>query len=183
MTVPQSIAAGMRPCPGCGLAYPASDGSAHPYIGASPACWARYGELLALEYGDASLMRWHRLTVDAYAAQHPGVPERRSAQSVHVHLTGLYLVLERGLDGRTATRAMRHLADGRVHAWLDPPPLETEIGLPETIAAAGTDRYGETVRAWADAVWQAWSAHHGSIRAAAERALASHSPPKVADAR
>src|SRR3954470_16111070 len=90
----------LEPCPGCGRLYPGSDGATHAYIGASAGCWARYGELLALEYGDARLMRWHRLTVDSYAAQHPGVPARRSAQSVHVHLAGLYLTLERGLDGR-----------------------------------------------------------------------------------
>src|SRR3954463_4903355 len=107
----------LEPCPGCGRLYPGSDGPTHAYIGASPGCWARYGELLALEYGDARLMRWHRLTADAYAAQHPGWPERRSAQSVHVPLAGLYLTLERGLGGRAVSRAMQRLADGRVHAW------------------------------------------------------------------
>jgi hypothetical protein len=161
-------------CPGCGLAYAPSDGPTHPYIGASAGCWARYGELLALEYGDAAMMRWHRLTVDAYAAQHPGVAERRSAQSVHVHLAGLYLVLERKADPASAARAMQRMADGRIHSWLEPPPLATEIGLPEAIAAAGTPDYGERVRAWAEAVWQAWTPHHRLIRAEAEAALTSH---------
>ena len=35
----------------------------------------------------------HRLSVDTYAVQHPGVPERRSIQSVAVHLMCLCLVL------------------------------------------------------------------------------------------
>jgi hypothetical protein len=126
----------LESCPGCGRLYPPSDAT-HTHIGASPGCWTRYCELLALEYGDARLMRWHRLTADAYAAQHPGVPERRSAQSVHVHLAGLYLTLERGLVGKIVARAMQRLADGRAHAWLEPPPLATAIGVPELIEAAG----------------------------------------------
>jgi hypothetical protein len=164
----------LEPCPGCGRLYPAIHDPTHGYIGASPGCWARYGELLALEYGDARLMRWHRLTADAYAAQHPGLPERRSAQSVHVHLAGLYLTLERGLGGRAVSSAMQRLADGRVHAWLDPPPVATEIGIPELIEAAGGPLYGEQVRAWAEAVWRAWTPHHATIRAEAEAALTSH---------
>jgi hypothetical protein len=116
-------------------------------------------------------MRWHRLTVDSYAAQHPGVPERRTAQSAHVHLAGLYLVLERGIDPPLVAKTLQKLADGRVHDWLDPPPLRTAIGLPEALAAAGTERYGETVQAWAKAVWNAWADYHDLIRAEAEAAL------------
>lgn len=120
-------------------------------------------------------MRWHRFTVDAYAAQHPGVPGRRSAQSVHVHLAALCLSLERGMDEAAVRRAMRKLADGRGHDWLAPPAnLATRTGLEEAIAAAGTPAYGETVRAWALEVWGAWSAHHDAIRAEAEAALTSH---------
>jgi Family of unknown function (DUF5946) len=163
-----------EPCPGCGLLYPPLDGATHAYIGASPACWARYGELLALEYSNPPLMRWHRLTVDSYAAQHPGVAGRQSAQSVHVHLAGLHLVLERGLEAPAVGQAMQRLADGRTHAWLEPPPLATPVGLPEAIAAAGSGAYAEVVRAWAEAVWNAWAEHHPLIRAEAEAALPSH---------
>ena len=163
-----------QPCPGCGLVYPRSDGPTHAYIGASAGCWARYLELLALEFGDARLMRWHRLTVDAYTAQHPGVPERRSAQSVHVHLVGLCLTLERGVDPPTVARAMRGMADGRVHAWLPPPPLATDIGLPQVIAAAGGSDYAAAARAWAESVWRAWAPYHHLVRAEAEAALTSH---------
>lgn len=163
-----------EPCPGCGRLYPRSEEPTHAYIGASSGCWARYGELLALEYGDAPLMQWHRLTVDAYAAQHPGVPGRRSAQSVHVHLAGLYLLLERGAATAAVTRAMQNIADGRAYEWLDPPSLATSIGLTEVIAAAGTDAYPATVRAWAEAVWRAWAEYHHVIRKEAAQALPSH---------
>ena len=164
----------LEPCPGCGRLYPRSEGPTHAYVGASAGCWARYGELLALEYGDARLMRWHRLTVDAYAAQHPGVPERRSAQSVHVHLIGLCLTIERNLGSPVIARAMQRLAESRLHAWLEPPPLATAIGVPELIEAAGGPDYGERARAWAEAVWRAWAPHHAAIRAEAEAALTSH---------
>ncbi|WP_217429780.1 DUF5946 family protein, partial [Sphingomonas bacterium] len=82
------------------MALPAATGPAHGYLGASPACWARYGELLAREYGDPAYMAAHRLTVDAYCAQHPGEPERRTIQSAHVHLVGLHLTLERDWPGK-----------------------------------------------------------------------------------
>jgi hypothetical protein len=61
----------MSACPGCGL------------------------ELLAREYGELRYPPSHRITVDVYAVQHPGEPERRSIQSVAVHLIALCLVLER----------------------------------------------------------------------------------------
>ena len=164
-----------EPCPGCGIAYPHADGPAHAYIGASAGCWARYGELLALEYGSPALMRWHRFTVDAYAAQHPGVPGRRSAQSIHVHLAALYLAVERGVGEVQIRQAMQAMADGRAHPWLEPPDLRTATGLETAIATAGTAGYAATVRAWAGQVWEAWRAHHPTIRAEAERALTSHS--------
>ena len=163
-----------EPCPGCGRTYPPSDGPTHAYIGASAGCWARYGELLALEYGDARLMQWHRLTVDAYTAQHPGVPGRRSAQSVHVHLAGLYLVLELRASAPAVARTMQRMADGTTYDWLEPPALTTSVGLSEAIAAAGTDAYPEVVRAWAEAVWRAWTPHHHVICKEAKRALPSH---------
>jgi hypothetical protein len=42
----------------------------------------------------------HPLTVDTYAVQHPGVPERRTSQSLALHLITLCLVIERGADPR-----------------------------------------------------------------------------------
>ena len=95
----------LRPCVGCGALVPEIEGPTHRYLGASPGCWAVYGEVLEKEYGD--YLRYapvHRLTVDAYAAQHPGVPSPQSIQSVAVHLIRLHLVLERGLRPSGPTR-------------------------------------------------------------------------------
>ncbi len=49
-------------CPGCGALLPAEAGPTHPYIRAWPACWARYGEVLAREFGDPDYFRLHQLT-------------------------------------------------------------------------------------------------------------------------
>ena len=62
-----------EPCPGCGARYlPQVVDEMHPYIGASPACWSAFGELLAREFGDVAFGRIHRQSVDVYAVQHPG---------------------------------------------------------------------------------------------------------------
>ena len=101
-----------EPCPGCGTLVPDTDGPTHPYIGASPGCWAIYGEVLAREYGEYAYPPVHRLTVDA--AQHPGVPSQGSVRSVALHLISLYLILERGYEPERATAAIRDvLASGQ----------------------------------------------------------------------
>src|SRR5690349_16527175 len=90
-------------CVGCGAMVPDVDGPTHRYIGASPGCWQIYGELLA---GTDGIMP-HRLLVDVYAAQHPGVEGKQSSQSVAAHLFVLCLVLEHGLEPGMATRAIK----------------------------------------------------------------------------
>ena len=81
-------------CPGCGAASAIEDGATHPYMLSSAACWRRYGEVMAREYTSAALMDVHFLSVDAFAAQHPGSDDdRRARQSVWIHLAGLKAVL------------------------------------------------------------------------------------------
>jgi hypothetical protein len=69
------------PCPGCRLVLSDHDGPTHPYIGASPACWALYGWLIAREFNNPPYFSVHQMSTDTYAVQHPGVPERRTIQS------------------------------------------------------------------------------------------------------
>jgi hypothetical protein len=82
-------------CPGCRADLPNTLGPTHDYMLSSPACWALYGEILAREYSDYRFMRMHRLTVDTYAVQHPGIDVLAARRSVAVHLSRLYLLLER----------------------------------------------------------------------------------------
>jgi hypothetical protein len=161
------------PCPGCGLRLPPVDGLTHSYVGASPACWAVYSEVLAREYSDPAYMAVHRLTVDAYSAQHPGVPERRSIQSVNVHLVGLHLVLDRGADlafARNVIGAVTKMPADRL-VWLDPPPTLGDRNVLDVVAARDAADHGERVRDWAASVWAAWCPHHSRIAALADEAV------------
>jgi hypothetical protein len=159
-------------CKDCGVALPSREGPTHPYLGASASCWALYGDVLAREYSDPHYMRVHRLTVDAYAAQHPGKPERRSIQSVWVHLTGLFLVLEKRLPDHNVRRVMSLIAKGagRLH-WLEPP---TRYGctVRDVSRARDAAAHAELVRQWAEDVWHAWGANHAAVRSFAENQLA-----------
>ena len=152
-------------CPGCGLVLPPSDGPTHAYLGSSPACWARYGELLVREYGEFGNPAIHRLSVDAYAVQHPGVPERRSIQSVAVHLMALSLVLERGWLPADVTKRMGGFVERARPAWLDPPEPNGTLTVEHPLAAANAASHEVRVREWAADVWPAWSRHHGRVAA------------------
>jgi hypothetical protein len=156
-------------CPGCGLDLPSSSGPTHPYIGASAACWALYGELLAREYEELNLPEGHRLTVDAYAVQHPGRPERRSIQSVTIHLIALHLVLERDEPPATVTARMGELM-ARLPAltWLDPPTPNGTLTV-EHVLAASPEEHHRRAREWAADVWTAWRPYHKLVRGWAER--------------
>ena len=144
-------------CPGCGLELPPSNGPTHAYIGASPACWALYGELLASQYARYEAGA-HRMTVDAYAVQHPGVPERRTIRSVALHLTRLCLMLERGVPGEDAARLMVLVGEHAPMRWLDPPEPNGSLTVREVLGGEAT------VEAWANDVWAAWAPHHDTVR-------------------
>src|SRR3982751_1269864 len=106
-------------CPGCGASVPAFSGPTHAYYGEAPGCWALYGEVLAREYSDYRFARLHRLTVDSYAAQHPGRPEPRTIQSVAVHLIGLQLSLESAEPVRPLEPVLQAAADASAaFRWL-----------------------------------------------------------------
>ena len=163
--------AGGVTCPGCGARVPASSGPTHAYLGEAPGCWALYGEVLAREYSDYRFGRVHHLTVDSYAAQHPGRPERRTIQSVAVHLVGLYLSLECGAAPNALARARQATADAsaRFH-WLEPPESRGDITVLDVHAAGDddADAHARVVKEWAASVWQAWTPHHAQVRAWAE---------------
>ncbi len=111
----------------------------------------------------------HQFTVDAYAAQHPGKPERRTIQSVGVHLIALYQALELGYDAVHIVRARRDSASKRNFVWLEPPPVdEKTMTVVDVVKAQDADAHCELVRAWAQSVWRHWSPHHDTVRAWAE---------------
>ena len=156
---------GLKACVGCGAMVPDVEGPTH-HLGASPGCWAAYGEVLAREYEDYALYApIHRLTVSAYAAQHPGKPSPKSGQSVGVHLIRLHLLLEGGLPHERANDAMVALsARPQRFPWLDPPPSLGEVTVLDVHREADPSDHMGWVRRWARSVWEAWSPHHDTVR-------------------
>ena len=129
-------------------------------MGASSACWARYGQLLAREYGPLGMPAVHRLTVDAYAVQHPGVPERRTIQSVAVHLIALHLVLDRGEPPQRVTDQLGWLLARLPELrWLTPPEPNGTCTVVDVLTA-DRDGHANAVTAWASDIWRAWTPHH-----------------------
>lgn len=170
---PSDLTSLAEACPGCGARYaPHPTDETHPYIGASPACWASFGELLAREFQDRAYGRIHRHTVDVYAVQHPGENDRRQRQSVAVHLVGLCHWLEHRLDAQRVIAATQVLLK-RGHPdwpWLHP-PAEYEITVRDVLTAENGQEHERLVRAWGEQTWNAWSVHHDLVRRWAVDAL------------
>lgn len=159
-------------CPGCGLTMPVDHDAAYDgYYNASPECWGVYAEVLGAEYGDVALYaRVHQLTVDAYAAQHAGGPH--PDKSVALHLTGLHLVLERGLRPTRLPGLFRSLAD-RIETWphLERPSRVGDSTVLDVALAGSSEEHAERVLDWAREVWEAWSERHPAVAAFASRHL------------
>lgn len=153
-------------CGGCGELFPVIDGPTHPYILSSPGCWAAYGELLAREYQDPEYMKVHRLTVDAYAVQHPGVDTPQARNSVGIHLSRLCLILERGWSIDRANSAMAAItAKKHDYQWLTPPDSLGPVSVRQILSARTAQEHAAAVEQWARAVWSAWTPHHPVVRA------------------
>ena len=142
----------------CGVHLHSIEAPTHPYMLSTPSCWEAYGRLLAKEYEAPSLMRLHRLTVDAYAAQHPG-------DSVGIHLSRLALMMDEGWVMERANDAMLSItAKKRQYPWLVPPKLDGAGTFLPALHAVGSDEHESAVSQWARGVWQAWTPHHAQVK-------------------
>ena len=157
-------------CPDCQGEFDYMDGPVHEYMGGSAGCWHTYGNILKKEYSDPRFMAFHRLTVDAYAAQHPGKPGPRAAQSVEIHLMALYLLLERNADKDFVVRALGRAVERRQHqfSWWEPPSSLGEITVAHVVLAQTPEEHGHIVREWAMSVWKAWHQYRTQIQALAD---------------
>jgi len=112
-----------------------------------------------------------RLVTDAYMVQHPGVPERRSMQSVGVHLVGLYLVLERGLPPADLSSALqRLLARPPAWHWLTPPEPNGNLTMTSLEAAEPGRVLDAAIDAYVRGVWAAWAPFRDQVAAWAQPA-------------
>jgi Family of unknown function (DUF5946) len=144
-------------CFACGGSFEHAEGPTHKYMLSSSGCWKAYGEVLAREYENPMLFgAVHRLTVDAYALQHPGDPsDRRAQQSVWVHYAALYLALKKTEDHSRIASIMQTLTAGTFPA-LPPAPKRFEVTL-EDVIAQGVSNHVSAVGAWADCALNAWA--------------------------
>lgn len=153
-------------CVGCGALVPDVDGPNFRYPNAaSPGCWAVFEKILAREYADFRYALTRRLSMDAYAVQHPGDPAPGTIQSVNVHLIALYLDLEKHLDPAYITllmgRAVTQLREE--FCWLDPPAERGNITVVNVLKAENGEEHNARVQEWALEAWQAWSSYHERI--------------------
>jgi Family of unknown function (DUF5946) len=152
-------------CIGCQAEFAEIDGPTHEYMLSSPGCWAAYGEVLAREYSDNRLALIHRLTVDTYAVQHPGVNVPAARRSVGVHLSRLYLLLEAEWSTERANNAMLAITEFKDRCdWLEPPSMSGTLSVLEVLQAGSNEEHERRVRAWAESVWKAWGTHHDIVR-------------------
>ena len=145
-------------CEGCGIAGGPSDGPTHPYMLSSPHCWPLYTELLATGPGG-------QLAVDAYAVQHPGIPERRAIQSVGAHLVSLCAAFERNWPpARAISLVQRAVENDPGWRWLDPAPPLGVLTIADVLAAPDGAGRSEMIERWAKDLWLEYESHHDLVR-------------------
>jgi hypothetical protein len=161
----------LEPCPGCRALLPPLDGPTHRYIGASPACWALY---TALGVGEPPLAPapMNGLLVDAYAAQHPGVPSPQSIQSVAVHLLTLHGVFAQGLGVERALWLRLETLQERTgsrrgrYSWLEPSDFTGSPTVAEIVREPTPEARSAAVARYVEGVYRAWASAHGATIAA-----------------
>ena len=161
-------------CPDCKADFPKSDGPAHRYLGASPACWAAYSEVLAKEYSEPAWFANHRFTVDAYALQHPGQDSPQSRQSVNLHFLALTLMFKYMSSPTETLNAMKQLsARSKSHPeifdWLTPPRNLGLVTVKDIMPISDLEQHLQAVKNWAETVWKAWGEHHDYVDALISR--------------
>lgn len=142
---------------------PEHDGPVHDYMLSSPACWAAFGDVLAHEYADPTLLDVHRLTVDTWAVQHPGDGSRRAVQSVGLHLCRLRLQLIDGFAGLRANEAILQLGRRKAEIPELPPRAHYTLTVADVRDAVTPAAHEIAVRNWARATWNDWSDQHGFV--------------------
>ncbi|NJN15171.1 MAG: hypothetical protein HC822_02140 [Oscillochloris sp.] len=158
----------LEPCPGCGALLAPFDGPTHRYIGASPACWAIYAALQSGGEPPLALTPANGLLVDAYAAQHPGLPSPQAIQSVAVHLLTLHGVfahaipIERALWLRLEALQERKGSRRNRYRWLEPPDFSGTLNLAMIVDEPTPEARSALVAHYVEDVYRTWADLHGA---------------------
>ncbi|HHL19997.1 MAG TPA: hypothetical protein ENJ52_00550 [Aliiroseovarius sp.] len=158
----------MGKCMGCGFEGEHS-GPLHAYMSFSPACWARYGEILAREFSDQDYFTGHRLLVDACCGQHSIGPDRRARQSLNIHLAALMLHFEDHASKSDIVAFLSNAARIKEFDGLETPPASTQVSMDAIYAATNAREHNEAVAEYAHQVYRAWEPHFPVFRALIER--------------
>jgi hypothetical protein len=137
-----------EPCPSCGAP-----------LGGRAGCQAAFDAASAAAWSSPARGAVHNLVVDAYAMQHPE-EYGRSAKSYAAHLLGLCCGVEHPGDRDLYWSIARWLDGGR--DLLKPQLLRTrgDRTIADVAAIEDDAAFAAAVRAWARAVWDAYSSQH-----------------------
>ena len=154
----------LETCLSCGLQTKKTDEPVHKYLLSTPGCWAKFGQLLALEYQDLQYGRVHEISVDAYALQHPGEKSSQTINSAHIHLAGLYAYFKLGRNFDELDLIKREVAKHKQNfLWLEPPKNMERINVGTVLQASNATEHGVQVEKWAHYIFGKWEVHHSVI--------------------
>lgn len=137
----------------------------HLYIGAITECWNVFGEVLMKEYSNPEYFKVHRLTVDAYGAQHIGNQEdRRARQSANIHLIALYLTLVQKASEEEVLKFLRKATNVKKD-W--PSLFQRKQAYWLTIQDIAKEdnplSHADLVIKWGQSIWEAYEDCHQEI--------------------
>lgn len=149
----------------CGVAATTTSAVEHPYVPATPGCWALFGQVQADEMTRFGYPDAHGWVVDAYTASHPGPgTDPRDTRSVAVHLVALHARLHLGMPSPAVRRLV--LSERRVTSPVPPlvPPAQpATVTVLSMLGARDLEDYTARARVWATAVWASWSHEHDRL--------------------
>lgn len=165
-----------QPCPGCGGLFAPMDGPTHRYMRSSPGCWHGFGQIIAAEFANDTLMGVHTLSVDCLAVQHPGDGSRQAIQSVGMHLARLVITHDQANQNRglgKTRHAMQVFARHKASLPLLKAPARFTITVADIVPFVGAPSHADKIHQWANATLEDWREHHNTIREWANHALNS----------
>lgn len=127
-------------------------------------CLKLFEEVIAREFSDYRYGRTHRLTVDAYALQHPD-RYMRSAKSFAAHLTGACAALEHADALALNQSVQRWLSTNpRIDKPAHIPERRGQLNITYIHSAPDAGAHVSRVKEWARDAWEAWAEHHELAR-------------------
>jgi hypothetical protein len=120
-------------------------------------CLKLFEAILAREFSDYRYGKIHRLTVDAYALQHPDA-YMRSGKSFAAHLTGMCAALEREDAFSINQIVQRWLSTNpQIDKPADIPKHRGSLTISYILNAEDKEEHVKRVREWAQNIWAAWA--------------------------